>query len=67
MGSDEQRRRCPAGRAHFAWSGHFVTCIPFWDLMGCTGPPASACGVANALETEDRPTGPYGEALVNPS
>jgi hypothetical protein len=19
---------CPAGRAHFAWSGHFVACVP---------------------------------------
>ena len=19
---------CPVGRAHYAWGGHFVTCIP---------------------------------------
>ena len=30
--------RCPAGRAHFAWGGHFVTCVPFLaDLVA--GPP----------------------------
>src|SRR5882724_10488468 len=22
------RSLCPAGRAHYAWSGHFVACVP---------------------------------------
>jgi hypothetical protein len=30
---------CPAGRAHFAWSGHFVACIPCLAQMIFGGPP----------------------------
>ena len=32
-----RRRACPAGRAHFAWGGHFVTCVPCcggWAALG---------------------------------
>ncbi len=30
---------CPAGRAHYAWSGHFVACIPCLAQMIFVGPP----------------------------
>jgi hypothetical protein len=28
---------CPAGRAHFAWGGHFVTCVPFGRIARLVG------------------------------
>ncbi len=24
----QMKRFCPAGRAHYAWSDHFVVCVP---------------------------------------
>src|ERR1700733_7892303 len=32
-------RLCPAGRAHCAWSGHFVACISCLVEADCVGPP----------------------------
>src|SRR5260370_32707177 len=32
-------RICPAGRAHCAWGGHFVACIPCLAWMDFGGPP----------------------------
>ena len=29
----------PAGRAHFAWGGHFVTCVPCSVARSGIGPP----------------------------
>jgi hypothetical protein len=30
---------CPAGRAHVAWGGHFVACIPVLVAINAIGPP----------------------------
>jgi hypothetical protein len=30
---------CPAGRAHFAWRGHFVACIPVLLVQVIVGLP----------------------------
>jgi hypothetical protein len=30
---------CPAGRAHCAWGGHFVTCVPGLGDDDGFGPP----------------------------
>ena len=30
---------CPAGRAHYAWGGHFVTCIPVGAMQTEGGLP----------------------------
>jgi len=29
---------CPAGRAHYAWCGHFVACVLFLGIIRCFGP-----------------------------
>ncbi len=44
----------PAGRAHCAWGGHFVACIPDWVLLGSSVRPSAGAWSVYLLDFQKR-------------